>query len=382
MLEATRPGSCLDAAGQAISVIHLANRSLSLELRDKSNLAYAQGVSAVNVALTDPDLRYKDETLVAIWLLGQRERFAQIGHFEPQDNSAVEAHINGVLLLLHLRGEEQFTTSQGRHLYKLFLSNLQWHPLLACEEPSEQYRLLEAQIGKATLNIPDASARVSSFFRGVTKLRARIRNWLVSTSGRQSDDTLIVSYLKAGERLERKVVDWCDEPGWRPLPVAEKETRDDDTWLSRQPFCSIYFVDTEGFSQWNRYYAAKICLYAAIIDALVHHEKRDSCQKRCDLYNIQDMIHQHTLALHGIIWNYLGMMSYGFGDIDESGRSRWRSCNIAGGRNHPDASIIKEAAMMEAHPLLSYLSSLGRLAIRQKEAIDMVLNRLHQSIQY
>jgi hypothetical protein len=73
MLEATRPGSCLDAAGQAISVIHLANRSLSLELRDKSNLAYAQGVSAVNVALTDPDLRYKDETLVAIWLLGQRE---------------------------------------------------------------------------------------------------------------------------------------------------------------------------------------------------------------------------------------------------------------------------------------------------------------------
>jgi hypothetical protein len=193
---------------------------------------------------------------------------------------------------------------------------------------------------------------------------------------------LIASYLKAAERLERKVADWCDEPGWKPLPVAGSETRDDDTWLSRQPFCSVYFIDTEGFLQWNRYYAAKICLYAAIINALVHHEKQGSCQKPYDSYNLQDMIHQRTLALHEIIWSYLGMMSYGFGDIDESGRSRWRTHNIAGGSNHPDASIIKEAVMMDAHPLLSYLSSLNGLALRQREAINTVLNRLHQSIQY
>jgi hypothetical protein len=65
--------SYIHAAMRAVGIINFANRSPTVDMRNAVDLEYAKAVSGVNTALADPEQRLKDETLVAVWLLGIRE---------------------------------------------------------------------------------------------------------------------------------------------------------------------------------------------------------------------------------------------------------------------------------------------------------------------
>ncbi|KAL6242241.1 hypothetical protein RBB50_010789 [Rhinocladiella similis] len=90
--------SYLYAAMRAVGIVNLANRSPTVDMRNIVDFEYAKAVSGVNAALVDPDQRLKDETLVAVWLLGIRELLANItgsSQFNLGEESAQQTHIDG-----------------------------------------------------------------------------------------------------------------------------------------------------------------------------------------------------------------------------------------------------------------------------------------------
>jgi hypothetical protein len=73
MLSAAGRDSYLYSAARSVGAIDQANRSLDDGLLSMAEFEYAKAVSQVTAALADPDLWWRDETLVAVWLLGVRE---------------------------------------------------------------------------------------------------------------------------------------------------------------------------------------------------------------------------------------------------------------------------------------------------------------------
>ena len=73
ILSQAGPDSYLNAAMRSVGAINLANRSPTVDMRSVVEYEYARAVSGVTAALADPEQCLKDETLVAVWLLGIRE---------------------------------------------------------------------------------------------------------------------------------------------------------------------------------------------------------------------------------------------------------------------------------------------------------------------
>jgi hypothetical protein len=73
MLSEAGQHSYLYTAMRSVGAVNIANRSPTTDMRDMVELEYAHAVSQVTAALADPDQCVRDETLVAVWLLGIRE---------------------------------------------------------------------------------------------------------------------------------------------------------------------------------------------------------------------------------------------------------------------------------------------------------------------
>lgn len=135
--------SHLYAAMRAVGAINFANRSPTVDMHSVVDSEYAKAMSAVTAALAHPDKWLTDETLVAVWLLGIREvrlvvkllcqhhadasqLLASVaGTSQANTNGASrQTHVDGTLMLLRLRGENQFCTPEGRHLYHTLLSSM------------------------------------------------------------------------------------------------------------------------------------------------------------------------------------------------------------------------------------------------------------------
>jgi hypothetical protein len=292
-------------------------------------------------------------------------------------------------MLLRLRGEDQFTRPIGRHLYLYILSVMvwasddgkiailsadqfqHWKSLFASEEPSEDFLFLESQIPKASEEVPAASMRMRGFFHGVTKLRARISNYMSMAESQPVDRIQVVnSYLKAAARLQDKIEGWCDIPEWLPrkvLPNASPRQSQRTDWTTGTLFRKHCYQNFDGFFHWNRYLVAKACLHAGVLDA-ISTLPVDSTVDKLMVSHINDL--QETVR------DVLGQMAYAFGDIDEVGRTR----PIATGYINNGASMKNRfadgAAMFQIQAPVTYLMTLRYLAPGQREAMVMVLQRL------
>jgi hypothetical protein len=73
MLSKAGRDSYLYAAMRSVAAVNFANRSGTVDMQGSIETEYARAVSLVTAALADPDQSLRDETLVAVWLLGIRE---------------------------------------------------------------------------------------------------------------------------------------------------------------------------------------------------------------------------------------------------------------------------------------------------------------------
>ena len=73
ILSAAGQDSYLYAAMRSVAAINFANRSPTIDMHDMLEFEYARAVSQVTAALADSEQYLRDDTLVAVWLLGIRE---------------------------------------------------------------------------------------------------------------------------------------------------------------------------------------------------------------------------------------------------------------------------------------------------------------------
>lgn len=393
MLSEAGQHSYLYAAMRSVAAVNFANRSSTMDLRDLVELEYAGAVSQVTAALADPDQCVRDETLVAVWLLGIRELL--VGVHGPQRKSAHQTHIDGTLMLLRLRGDEQFSRPLGRHLYSTLLSAMvwtpgrtlsmlsadlfqHWKPLFASEEPSQEYLLLESQLGRATSRVSEASLRLRTFFHGVSKLRSRIKNFLlVKENASVARSDVIESYIKAAARLEEKVSGWCSDPSWFPHKVnvdAPQRSPHRSPWTSGTLFRKYYFRSWEAFFHWNRYFVAKICLHAALLDVLptllegqlVHGTAK----------TVDELVVSHTAVLQDTVRDFVGTLAYALGDVDDNGVQRAVSSPFLSSGVTTEHRGIDVPSTLQVQAPLAYLITLKYLGPGQLEAMFLALQRI------
>lgn len=301
-------------------------------------------------------------------------------------------------MLLRLRGEEQFSRPEGRHLYYTLLSAMvwapgrnstmlsadlfqHWKPLFASEEPSQEYLMLESQIPRATSNVPDASLRMRNFFHGVSKLRARIKNFISMKKDASVERSQIVeSYLRAATRLEDKINGWCDDPNWLPRKVmADSPPRhlQRSPWESGTLFRIHCFASWDAFFHWNRYFVAKICLHAAILDAITTMlDSQTADGSSSTTMNINGLIISHTATLQETVRDFIGTLAYALGDVDKNGWLRSVPTAFLSDGASTEHRGIDVPSTLQVQAPLSYLITLKYLGPGQREAMFVALQRI------
>jgi len=237
--------------------------------------------------------------------------------------------------------------------------------------------MLESQIPRAT-HVPEASLRLRSFFHGVSKLRARVKNFLsMREVGSKERSQVVESYIKAATRLEDKISGWCDDSSWLPRNVpADTPQR----YLPRTPWTSgalfrLYcFGSWNAFFHWNRFFVAKICLHAAILDALATlSDNRTTFES---FKTVNDMAKSHTAVLQETVRDFIGTLAYAFGDVDKNGNSRSALTPFVSGGAATELRGIDVPATLQVQAPLSYLVTLAYLGPGQREAMFLALQRI------
>ena len=196
-----------------------------------------------------------------------------------------------------------------------------WRSLFMSEEPSKKYLGLESRMEQASPVTFEPAKKLRAFFHGVTKLRARIKNFTgVYTKRRELERFEIInSYLKVAERLERKMQDWCDVLEWQPqeaIQGAESPVLDG-------AYASSTFYNYNALFLWNRYLVAKVALHAGLLDALqLLPEHNSSYDEGATVYpNFVEVKKWHKEALQDTADRFIGAIAYAFGDIDPADSS-------------------------------------------------------------
>ena len=256
-----------------------------------------------------------------------------------------------------------------------------WKPLFAGEEPSQEYLILESQDSKAVQALPEASIRLRRFFHGVSKLRARIKNFLsIGLDQSVDQENLVASYLKAAAKLEGKVAGWCDISEWVPRRViieSSQPTGHRTPWTSETLFRLHCFGSWDGFFHWNRYFVAKICLHAALLDALAHLEAFPSAKMtEYERVMCSDLVNLHITTLQETVQDFIGTLSYAFGDVDKNGHSRPVPSPAMSEGNHQESRGVNVPATMQVQPPLAFLTTLRYLGPGQRDAMFLALQRV------
>lgn len=191
---------------------------------------------------------------------------------------------------------------------------------------------------------------------------------------------LVDSYLKAAARLEDKVDGWCDIPEWCPRKVVVAHSSQyayHTPWAFDDLFRLHYFESWDGFFHWNRYFATKICLHAALLDALAKVERQSTPDGTVHHTSTRDdLISLHTAVLQDNVRDFLGTLGYAFGDVDECGRLRSVPTPVVSNGASTIQRGINTPATLQVLPPLSFLVTLRYIVPSQREAMYLALRRI------
>ena len=385
VLSAAGPESHVYAAMRSMAAVNLANRSSGADLRRIVGLEHNRAMTKVGAALADPDQYLRDNTLIAVWLLSKRELFLGIQELNGvvgNTSSSYRTHFDGLLTLLRLRGNSQFHNEESRRLYGFFLAPLNWTPLFAGEEPTQEYLALEAEIPLSTM--PTAVSRLYRYYHGVCRLQARAKEFLMNGSHRD-DLQAIGGFFQAACNLDESMRDWCDVRSWMPeqfIPAEGGLPTIGTTWTSRSPYRLWYFRCWAGFFHWNKYLVARILLHGCLLEILtrVEHFKAlpNSIISWVDGPGTRA---RHNHLFHKALQDYIGMFAYAFGDIDDNGLSR---CELTPAMC--DGSLrarrgINVLGSLQIQPPMSFLITSHYIDEEERQAVGAALQRFRAEFQ-
>ncbi|KAK4944417.1 hypothetical protein LTR10_016091 [Elasticomyces elasticus] len=198
--------SSVGLACQAISWAFLTNRTRAPEAVSKRTMTYGQALAMTNVALRDPSLQTRDDTLASVYLLSLYELLVGSSTTQHDVGPATWVlHTQGLTSLLRLRGHVRFNSIAGRNLFWLVYSSIQIRCLIVGSEcPPESltwFRELERNLAEEDL----PSLEVAKYGYHVAALCARIRACL---EGDKIDSpTLAFAVCEESDRLDADAYD-------------------------------------------------------------------------------------------------------------------------------------------------------------------------------
>ncbi|KAH8662536.1 hypothetical protein BX600DRAFT_320800 [Xylariales sp. PMI_506] len=165
---------------------------------------YQRGLRAVQTALNSNSDAVKDETLVAVWMLAIYELLTGSPQTTPRPGpDAWHLHINGIALLLKIRGIEQVNSPRGRSLFWIMHAHILIRSLMlniSCPlESRDGYALFIASANPCPDESEEAIALVWKYLIRVSDIIATIMG--KSCCGPVSIDNYI-AYLGMSDTIE------------------------------------------------------------------------------------------------------------------------------------------------------------------------------------
>ncbi|GAB7341227.1 hypothetical protein MBLNU457_7508t1 [Dothideomycetes sp. NU457] len=199
LLSESTSDSCLFSALKAIAYASFAHQQRQPSLIARSRTSYGRAIRAVNFALRSPTGVIADGTLASVLMLQFYE------HIDAQDYQRHSAHNNGLRLLLRLRGDAQFRTAQGHHLYRNVMGYLQAYDTSAVGLDAETLPL-----DFAGLSLSDAHPAVQ-YFQLISAKKAlvqRVEELMANDLEALETRTKAQKLLQASARIDAYYAAW------------------------------------------------------------------------------------------------------------------------------------------------------------------------------
>ncbi|KAI1616928.1 hypothetical protein EDD36DRAFT_149315 [Exophiala viscosa] len=295
-------------ACQAISWAFLTNRTRAPEAVSKRTMTYGQALTMTNVALRDPSLQARDDTLASVWLLSLYELLVGSSTTQLHVGPATwNLHTQGLTSLLRLRGHMRFNSVAGRNLFWLVYSSIQVRCLIVGSEcPPESltwFRELEKDLADEDL----PSLEVAIYGYHVAALCARIRDML--EADKIDLPTLAVSVCEEADRLDADVYDSSI-----PRPVTyERHTPER---LNDNPV-----PDLRAITSRTSYCAFRLKLHLCLWELLA---KTQAVFPELEVELVEQRLQRHTLQVQTVADELLASVPNVFCSDDDTDQGRNR----------------------------------------------------------
>lgn len=173
-----RPSGILRSIIDAVGLAALANIYYAPQIATISKEKYCHALSSMRSALQDPVVAKEDTTFMTVILLGLYET-VNLATWDSYHHW--EAHVQGAIILLALRGSEQFSHERGGQLFMQIRSQI----LLACMQQN--------------MAVPPALIDLTRSFEAST-MRHNLRRRKLASAGSISEVSFRVVNLRAACR--------------------------------------------------------------------------------------------------------------------------------------------------------------------------------------
>ncbi|KAK5113609.1 hypothetical protein LTR85_010838 [Meristemomyces frigidus] len=181
----------------ALGMLSVARKNNEQSIRLAAAQKYARALCLTQQALEDADRVRLDETVATVALLALHESLM----LETPYNMAISAiHLEGASELLRLRGQEQFRSKVGRHMFARLASQIVMSCLHA-ERPVPNSLLLLMREARNCLWVEETLAMV------LLDIAARLST--VPTLGNNYEMTALLAAYHASVAIERDLADWA-----------------------------------------------------------------------------------------------------------------------------------------------------------------------------
>ncbi|KAF2130180.1 hypothetical protein P153DRAFT_313739 [Dothidotthia symphoricarpi CBS 119687] len=231
--------STLLATVQAAATAALGQEMRQPHLMQQARRLYVRALLETNTALANPSTATEDATLISVLLLGLFETIAWIG---PRTPDSWIIHTRGALVLLKLRGSQQFKTRIGRQLFVQVTR-------IACVNSLQQKSRLPAELKDL---MKEAALHESEYSKyQFAHLTGEVADLVADINEKKCNAGVIVEAAKV---LDSKYI----LLGKRLPPYQEIETATSQSGVCSKTFHR--YSDHRAAQLWNSYRMTRILL--------------------------------------------------------------------------------------------------------------------------
>ena len=370
--------SPIHVAATAVSRMALADQYSGKDPRLLSVKEYTAALTLSQKAILDPNASTRDDTVVAVWLLGLYEAINSVLYHGRTDGAKVSAedevkahvkHLRGAMYLLHKRGASQFDNAYSEKIFRIFKAAIQMRLFTLTTVTSEGFGRYELEMYTDEYEfVPSETAmRATKFFLHVAQWMETVKAFLVKERRiKQKPSTVqrTQQLIQDAESLDHTMEDWSEhEPGWQMMEV--RGSPNGTTWALYPNHARYYFYSFWVYLYWIRYLIARVKLYEALIVLVRCHP--DNCDPTGPEI-VSEQAGPYIKTIHSTAWKIIGLTAYAIGDVSNTGtfKSPPSTCN--------PGDVAREMNVIAAMQLVLPLKTFSRLPYttqEQKGAIDL-----------